>query len=1024
MSIKLKKILVFFLTILAVILIALTCVYGKQSEANAYNCDLFFSQELKTEYVIGESFTIPSAKLIYNDNEYDAEKVKIIFPSGVTFAKNSVILSEAGEYTLCYYKNIDGTLLQSKKTFNVINSIYSVGEKSTVIYGTDNRLSDSIEGLKVSLKNGEVFRYNVPLDLTGKTKRDAIINFIPLPASQGLADANVVYVKLTDAYDENNYILIKTWHADLSANGKTYFGRAYQSAGGSNQTLTGIQVVSSSSLIYRGEYYSKRVGTAQGFEANFSFTAVNGYGKDTYSLSMNYADREIYGCKQFNSYGGNLIIDLDEPLFFKDYWNGFTTGECYLSIYAEAYNTSEFNFLITDILDEDLSATAYESTIKPVLTVEELDDVYALVGKTFKILPALAVDVYSGVLDCDVKVFYNGYANVAVTDGRFTPTRAGRYTIVYTAKGLYGAITEKKITVEAFDEPKTQVDFETLPHDLKSGDLVQVNIPSVTGTSGDYTVKLYAKHTERAQVVYDLVLEDNKYCFVPLYSGEYSLYCDITDSNGTVTFERIFSVVAGNYCLKTEPDVPKYFIKNASYNLGQIVGYELSSGTPIEKPADIYYSFDGSNFVKADSSTLTVSEGNQVVIKCYCENVLVYEKAIPVIDVGYGTYEMNIAKYFVSTDESLVFDNDSSLAKDENGNPVLDKDGNPYLSFDYAGFVPQEENSEMEFIKEVFVDTFSFIFRVPETECNFKTLQIKLQSGDEILSVQITSESKSESVISINNKVSYVSTESFAKGGTCVLEYTNDTNALTVNRKVYLLTDDVFSGFSDIVANLSVGLYDVDQSAKSSFLIYKINNQTICAAQTDDYTAPELYQKIDSGLKQINDELTLKNIRAIDVLSLNCECKMTVVDPDGNYVVSKEGVELRNVDCNGVYTVKFDRYGGYKIILSYKDYMNNAGSKVVNVTVTDFDAPVIEIDNTVQEVKVGAAIKLRNYTVKDNVDDDENIKTFAIVIAPTGISYNFSDSFTVSQKGLYKVILCARDSWGNQSQVSYDVVVQ
>lgn len=1010
MSVKTKKYFITIVVAIALVLAVSVYFYGKTSSVKAYNGEAVITGQMKTEYVVGEKFTVPTAKIVYNAAEYAAESAKVVYPSGVAYAKNEVVLDEAGEYSIIYYKNLDGTSLQGKITFNVSNSVYSVGEKSSVVYGGDDRLSPSVSGLKVSLKNGDVFKYNVPIDLTGRTKREAILNFIPLPAAQGEADANVVYVKLTDAYDADNYILVKTWHADfLGTAAGDFFGRAYQSAGGSNQTLTGIQVVSSSSLIYNGNYYSKRVGTSQGFEANCSFTAVKGYGEYTYSLSMNYADKEIYGCKQFNGRGGNLIVDLDNPLFFTEFWDGFTTGECYLSIYADEYNKLDFNFLITDILSENLSATDYVDTDKPTLNVETAEGVYALTGRAFKIFPATALDVYSGKIDCDVKVFYNGYANVSVSDGYFTPTRAGRYTIVYTAKGLYGAITEKKITVDAFDRPNTDItDFGALPSALTTGVEADIPSPTVVGASGIYELKICAKHTENAQASYELTKKGDGFAFVPLYSGEYTLYYDVTDNNGTVRFERNIVVAAGTACLKNQPDIPRYFIKNASYDIGTLAGYELSSGVPVEKPVETYYSFDGGAYTKLEGKVLQISANDNVKLKFKCENVWLDDetKTVSVIDVGYGTSAIQTAKYFVSPDDSLRFEGENS--------------------YDYAVFVPYSEDAEMEFIKDVYIDAFSITFRVPEGYCNFRTIEITLKSGDELLSVKLSADGASESVITVNDSVSYLSTESFAAGGTYVLEYSNRTRSLRVNSKTYILSESVFAGFSDITGTIGVALHGVDLSESSKLYLYKINNQIIRDKEDNDHTAPELYQQIDNGLKSINDVIVLKNIKAFDVLSLYCECKLTVSGPNGNfdYVVSQEGVTLNEVDASGEYTVKFDKYGTYTIKLTYKDELNNYGSKVFTATVRDFEAPVIEIDKTVQEEKVGSKIKVREYTVKDNIDEQKDVETFVVIIAPMGISYYVEDEFTVQTKGTYTVIVTAKDKSNNQAIAIYKVLAE
>lgn len=1001
MTIKLKKKMVFVLLSVIIVMGGLFSLVNNQSNVNA-SCEVVLAQELKTKYVAGETFQIPSAVLSYKGNEYNAEKWKIVYPSGRTMTKDSVVLNEAGIYTLTYFKNLDGELLQSEKKLNVVSTVYSVGESSTVSYGTDEKVSN-VEGIKVSLANGDEFRYNVPINLTGKVKNDKILGFIALPATQGLADANEVYVKLTDAYDENNYVIVKTWHTDLLyGNGA---GNAYQSAKSSKQPFTGIQVTSSSSLMYNGEYYLKRVDGSTGYESNFSFTAKTGYGKRNYSLSMNYAEKEVYGCAQYNSYGGDLIVDLDNSLFFTEFWDGFTTGECYLSVYAESYNTASFNFLITDILGEDLSNTEYANSDVPEITIEKEDNLYAIVGEPFKLFPATALDVYSGVLKYDVDVLYNGYANVACTDGYFIPKRVGRYTITYTAQGLYGAKCVESVTVQAFEQSLVSVDFGNLPTDIKTGKEVNFDLPKVTGTSGSYEMKLFAKNTQNSQIVYDLELKGNKYSLTTLYSGDYKLCCEIIDSNGVSAFETPFEVEKGEYALKTQLKLPNYFLKNASYNLGDVVCYKLSSGIPEEKSVEIYYVFDSGEETKLQGNVIKILANEQVKIRIYCESNLVEERSVPVIDSGYGTYSAQMYKYFISEDNSLTFD---------------DSD----LSFDYAGFIPSKENAEMTFLNDVLVQDFTLTFRV--SECNFKTLKIKLDNGNESLLIKMTTNSANESILSFNDKISILCTDSFEGGGTYVLTYSNDSNSLMINNKVYSISNEVFAGFENVLAKLSFELEEVDLQAQSKFLIYKINNQSICGELTDDYIAPELYNHIDTGLKSINQLIVLSNIMPVDVLAISSSGKITVTDPNNDYVVSEENITLVGVDVNNVYTIKLSSYGTYKIVVTFEDDLGNSDSRDFSITVKDLTGPTIKVDESAQYLSVNSKIVPRKYTVSDNIDKAKDIKTYVNIIAPNSISYAYDSSkgFKANLKGVYKVIIYAMDTSGNTTQTNYDVIVK
>lgn len=1005
MSIKLKRLLLIFsILFLFVALLSFVAVNILKKE-KIYACETVLEQELKIKYVVGDTLQIPSAKLSYNEQEYDADKSKIVFPSGITFSKNVVELNEAGEYSLFYYKNLYGDILQGVKNFTVLNSAVSVGPNSISSYGTDERLESQVNGINVSLANGEEFRYNVPLNLNGKTKNDTILSFYSMPAAQGMVEANEVYVKLTDAYDKENFVLVKTWHTDLKifAPETVQPGHAYQSAKAGAQPLTGIQVVSSSSLLYNGEYYSKRVESDKGFESTFSFTAAKGYGVNPYTLSMNYSEREIYGSKKYNSFGGNLIVDFDNSLFFNDVWQGFTTGECYLSIYAKGYNSSKFNFFITDILGENLSVKEIDDSKAPTITINEVENVYAIVNKPFKVFDSIVYDIYSGKTDCEIDVLYNGYADIPLTNGTFIPKKEGVYTIRYTAKGLYGSITSKIVTVEAMDTSITSVEFGDYNADFKTGEIVDINSPTVFDASGEYEIKVYAKHSANKDVVYELVPNNGKYSFLPLYSGKYSICCDVIDYNGTSTFEKEIEITAGTYAIKNEPIVPSYFIKNATYNLGETICYKLNSGIPEERTASIYYTFDNGTTNELQGNNLTIHAVENVKIQCYYDSHLIYEKTTPVVDVGYATYETEIPKYFISKNNEIVFDNSDK-------------------SFSYCGFVTQKNNSELSFIKDILVDNFTLTFSVPQ--CGFKKLIINLKNNQSELSIKLTSNGTSESILSINDKVSYLCTDSFESGSTYVLNWINDTNTLMINNKIYTIRKDVFGGFKDVVATMSIKLQDVDETKQSKILLQKLNNQTLSGEKIDDFMSPELYCKIDTGLKKINQELIISNIKAIDVLSVGVKCKLTVTDPNNNYVSSENGVELKGVDAGMDYKIFLRVYGTYRIVLVFEDDMGNMSSRSLSVVVMDLSGPVINIDKNEQAVAINSEILLRDFSLEDNVDDSADIKTYVIIVAPSGISYKFSDKYKVEMAGIYKVVIYATDSSANTTTATYNIVVK
>ena len=161
MTAKIKKQLVLVLIGVMVAMIGLFAFTNNQFNSKAISCESVLEQELKTKYVIGETFQVPSATISYKGSEFNAEKWKVVYPSGKTMTTNRVVLDEAGEYSLTYISKYNGDLLQSEKKLNVVNSVYSVGSNSTVSFGMDERV-DNADGFYGRLQNVQQFAYHYP----------------------------------------------------------------------------------------------------------------------------------------------------------------------------------------------------------------------------------------------------------------------------------------------------------------------------------------------------------------------------------------------------------------------------------------------------------------------------------------------------------------------------------------------------------------------------------------------------------------------------------------------------------------------------------------------------------------------------------------------------------------------------------------------------------------------------------------------------------------------------------------------
>ena len=256
---------------------------------------------------------------------------------------------------------------------NVVYDDVSVKTNAILSYtrmaSSANRSSGSgnePSGLKVTLASGDVFTYNEPIDLSGQTtnitgketnERDNIVCFYVIPETKGIADVYDVKVRLTDVYDEDNFIEIVVYANctdENEATGQALYAGARASV---QENYAGAHYLDYSNTGMISDRIFKDVDyyTQGGYWSNLvTFAAPNGYENvRPFSFAINYSEKILYGFDQEATntmWCTHRLADLDDSDYFDMLWDGFTTGEVYLSIYSDFYVNSSFTFVITEIL--------------------------------------------------------------------------------------------------------------------------------------------------------------------------------------------------------------------------------------------------------------------------------------------------------------------------------------------------------------------------------------------------------------------------------------------------------------------------------------------------------------------------------------------------------------------------------------------------------------------------------------------------------------------------------------------------
>ena len=315
---------------------------------------------IASKYILGEEFTVPSVKLPYNGKEYDA-KAYIKYPSGKITDSLVVTLNEPGQYEVTYLAKCDDKMLKDTYNFVVTNELYSVtGKDSKAYYGTHEYMPDT-KGIITSIRPSDSFTYNKPIDISSYTRNKEILTINVLPESIGTVDAQKIIVKLTDIYDSENFITIEMKKVDDNklawAENATYvvaYGNGQDSCG----LEEGSHLNTGRVVTYNGKKYTIHKNNIYGAHTTYSMTGAPRYqnvnlpyydskyvGEQEFSFAMDYAKGVIYAGPNLS-----LINDLRSDIIYgSNFWNGFTTGEVFLSISATGYKAESLNLIIKKI---------------------------------------------------------------------------------------------------------------------------------------------------------------------------------------------------------------------------------------------------------------------------------------------------------------------------------------------------------------------------------------------------------------------------------------------------------------------------------------------------------------------------------------------------------------------------------------------------------------------------------------------------------------------------------------------------
>ncbi len=997
--------------------------------------------EVAASYAYGTTLQIPDRTI----GEGTRVSHSLLLPDGTSTYARSVRLNQCGQYTLTYTAKVGGRIYNESHRFSVDNMLYSVSDDaSSVKYGTpDNVRDESLEGLIVSLAEGDTLSFNQAISVESFTRDTDFIKGLMLPSTVGSSDFSRLIITLTDM--ENPDVYLRIYLTERTVEDDTY-GQTFVSAGGNGQDMVGIQARNGSTVaekIFTNDSYGQTIQLPfRGKSTIVVPDKINGgyirwiyetYNDDyPFALSFDTSTMEIWNTTNYMNPNGDkyynipaeernrdivtattnnyemIITDLDNPEYYRTLWSGFESGYVRLSVSAEKYNSSTANFCITGVAGMDLSKSTFTTEEKPVITVNCDAMPEAKVGHTYPIPEAEAFDLYDGEVEVVTNVWYNYTSDAKVSakiDGdKFYTELPGYYAIVYTATNKLGMSTEKIIWVHASDDVKpVEISFEGKTESAGIGELVNYATPIISGGSGEVSVKVYAKLGN------EIISTEN--AFRPEKMGTWQVVYEAVDFIGQKTV-KTYDVTVGSNSLPVLVDeivLPRVLISGGYVALPEIYA-NIYNGSTIDKAlCDVTVIANGQSktYKAGESFAFIASSTDQITtIKYSCNGTELYSEDIACV-VPFTQSVLDYTAYFVGTN--------ASAEKTEKG-CVVSQESDGDFSFYYAN--------------PVIAHQLDILLRCVEGSSNYDELAVRLiDSADYDNVIEAAFKQIDGKVTLVVGDKSYALAYGFSSATfELALTYANESFGFAnlefpIEETVY---GEVFEGFKSDKVYVEIEAKNATSSSVALATMRGYDFKT----QESDVTKPYIvkYSEIKGGL--IGEEYVIPVLGAADMISPSVNITMKVTAPDKSVVKDINGFELNNCDPTVEYTFKLDSFGTYKISYTI-DEVNEFGVRkfqtvyAYSVTISDTIAPEIELTSKYQETyNVGDVMIYPDFTVSDNYSETDKLTVYKYITTPTGnIKSVGGNSIKASQAGVYKLHIVAIDELGNYAERVIEVKV-
>lgn len=982
------------------------------------------SVNVAEKYAYNSSYMLPSGTINYGSQSKDAT-AKLVFPDGTEFAEAKTTLTQEGIYKLIFSADFDGEDVSVEKTFTVSKNLFTVNKStSSVVNGMydasehDAKFGNTgiVEGAYVQLSAGDTLSYNKVIDLSNAKKEDIILNLVVTPDVIGVYDFNSIDIILTDAYDPNNYVTINAHYDEMWTTTAVYL-LARANCG---QKLTGWEHYLSPPAFRNDGNAGYPIRLRLDGNLNGWTSQIPNIKNNSIAISMDYAERQIHHTARANQSISTLVTDLDSSTEHANTWGGFTTGEVFISVKCSGLSNSHARFMITDIMGEPVTSVGEFDRIKPYI-VTDFDEYdknsvpKGYVGTSYKLFDSVGKSVYFNNVSLAEKVYYNYSTTkeeVAITDGKFTPSKAGVYTVEHVATDALGNTSTQTYNIEIL--------AQKMP--------IQISLtesPVLTGTAGDVITLANVESkggSGNKEYTYQVKFGENEINvsnrqFRATAPGTYDVTITATDYLGdTGAYEYQIEIVAGDAPVFTKEIVlPRYFISGNTYELPVINAYNFTDGSGDEIDSVITYK---------DSQSEKNARGTKII------PVASYSGEITTV---YYTAELNGVKTIkeVKVPTIIVRDSEGFIDMEKlfyttGGNRIVANDENMIF---HAG----QENATFDYINQLVAHNLDVRFSGVATATNFDALTITLSDAlnkDQVITLTYTTHgSGSRFYVNGNKAKTYdvlktISTEkeifSFTYNALKQVVKFDRTSDVDVKITNYLNGKE-FEGFESGKVNVSFTFEGY--RGLSSVRLRNINGKVLYQ-DIFDFVKPKIsvYGSY-GGDKELNSIMEVPVAMAADVIDGIRDVSVTVIGPSGVPVKSEDDVVLKNVSASRAYQIKLSEFGYYNVTYLAEDLDGNSQTFAFKAFVSDEVAPVIKVNGTVPTSGiVGKKIIVPTATATDNID--KNLNVIMYLITPFGLMVELKpNAFIPDMVGIYTVRYYLMDTAGNITMESYDITV-